>query len=1038
MTATNNQSQSYANPDLAVLREEVERDPADLVAKISLASALERSAQLEEAARLYEEVLQIDGEEGVLGGSAKQALMTLDPTEIPTQSESSLEGEGTTTEHSPGVSMWSAEIESLRREVEQDPEDLVAKISLASALEQLGQQTEAITLYQEVLTLDGDEGVFGGSARKALENLTSTVNPVATTFSSDPGYPEEIRALQAEVEADPEDLVAQLSLASAYEQGGYKGDAIALYQRVINADPDGVFGGSAQKALEGLLESSQESDLDLQVAETPRVSKVVTLAPKEEVTAIPETPKHPTRSRPSSPLSLLRKQTLGMLGISAVAIVGVVGTGVVLTTYSAQEQLRQQTLANLNLTQANYSADLDRIQAGLRGQSVNTAVVGAARTAQNNGGITGGLAQLVTTILSNEQQAQQLETVLLLDLDGTVITSSSAAAIRDVPLLNRLVQIVLADPNPLQGNLIIDRETWQLLAPNATVPEADDLLLRMAAVPVRDPSTNEVIALLTGIDLVNNQPTVLSEVRDQTVPNYLGIYYGADEGTASLATSILKTARNEVINEVGLGESTLQEVTRSPSEVVTNLEIEGTAFAVSALPLRDLEGESVGFLVQGTSEASVTEALRNALAIQIAIASLALALVGGLADLLGRNLTQPLQELRQAAKRYAQGETTARAVVESDQDIGELAYIFNDLADRLAHSQQAVDEQVERRLQEVDFQRKERERLQEDVIRLLLNIEGARAGDLTVRAQVDAGEVGSIADAFNATLSSLRLLVEQVQTVANQVNESTLTNDASVQSLSKNATTQAQAIRQALSAVEDMAQSVQLVAASAQEAADISRQSRVAAREGQTSMDQTVDSIENIRNRVADTSKKAKRLAESSQEISKIVNIISEISEKTNLLAFNASIEAAKAGEEGQGFRVVANEVRRLAEQVTFSAQEIEKLISGIQQETAQMLHTMEDSTAQVVTGTKLVKKTKHTLQRMVEVNQKIDLLLGSISASAVSQSATSEQVTKTMQDVAVVAKNTSAESQNVSRSLQELVKIVAELQESSSQFKIG
>jgi twitching motility protein PilJ len=255
--------------------------------------------------------------------------------------------------------------------------------------------------------------------------------------------------------------------------------------------------------------------------------------------------------------------------------------------------------------------------------------------------------------------------------------------------------------------------------------------------------------------------------------------------------------------------------------------------------------------------------------------------------------------------------------------------------------------------------------------------------------------------------------------------------------LAEDANAQARAIQSVSSSVEQIAQSIQKVSESAQDAAHIAHQSRLAAQEGEKTMDETVNSIYQIRHSVADTSKKAKRLADSSQEISKIVSIIADISEKTNLLAFNASIEAARAGENGQGFRVVADEVRRLAEQVTFSAQEIEQLVITIQGETAEMMQMMEESTTQVVSGTTLVQKTKETLQKLAQISQEIDRLLESISERTASQKLTSQQVTETMHEVAFITKETASESKSVSESLQQLVTVAVGLQQSASRFQV-
>ncbi|MFM7575412.1 MAG: methyl-accepting chemotaxis protein, partial [Microcystaceae cyanobacterium] len=280
-------------------------------------------------------------------------------------------------------------------------------------------------------------------------------------------------------------------------------------------------------------------------------------------------------------------------------------------------------------------------------------------------------------------------------------------------------------------------------------------------------------------------------------------------------------------------------------------------------------------------------------------------------------------------------------------------------------------------------------------------------GDLTVKTQIETGAVGSIADAFNATIAGLRSLVEKVLVTAEEVNQKAQQESQSVSTLSEQAIAQSQDIEAINQAINAMADSLESIDRTAQNAADIARQGNEAAKEGQVKMDQTVNSIYKVRGQIAELSKKSKRLAESSQEISKIVSIIAGISEKTNLLAFNASIEAARAGENGQGFRIVADEVRRLAEMVTVSAQEIEQVILRIQEETAQMSQMMEESTSEVVAGTQLVQNTKETLQNLAQISREIDSLLAAISTNTDEQRETSQQVTEAMAQVALVAKTT-------------------------------
>jgi twitching motility protein PilJ len=458
--------------------------------------------------------------------------------------------------------------------------------------------------------------------------------------------------------------------------------------------------------------------------------------------------------------------------------------------------------------------------------------------------------------------------------------------------------------------------------------------------------------------------------------------------------------------------------------------------AVSSIP--NAEGKPIVFLVRGTSEKNIDKLLRETFLLQIGIGSLALIITGLVARWLGKTLTKPIQQLQESAQKFGQGDRSARAEVLSKDEVGQLAMTFNDMADRIFASSQSMEKTIQERQQESELQRKQKEELEEGVIRLLLGIEEASKGDLTVKERVETGAVGAITDAFNTTISSLRGLVNQVLEASQQVNQKAQENTESVLTLSQKAVMQTQSIDLATQSVAQIAQSIESVSNTAQDAAAIARQGNEAAKEGQATMDQTVNSIYKIRGGVAEISKKSKRLAESSQEISKIVNIISSISEKTNLLAFNASIEAARAGENGQGFRIVADEVRRLAEMVNLSAQEIEQVILDIQSETAEMTRMMEESTSEVVTGTQLVQKTKETLQNLATISQEIDTLLASISTSTASQRLTSVNVTEAMQEVAEVAKETSASSQSVTNSLNSLSAIALELQDSASRFKVN
>jgi methyl-accepting chemotaxis protein len=335
-------------------------------------------------------------------------------------------------------------------------------------------------------------------------------------------------------------------------------------------------------------------------------------------------------------------------------------------------------------------------------------------------------------------------------------------------------------------------------------------------------------------------------------------------------------------------------------------------------------------------------------------------------------------------------------------------------------------------------QRREKEALQLQLLELLSDVEGAARGDLTVRADVTAGEIGTVADFFNAVIESLRGIVTQVKQAATQVNSSLGENEEAIRQLNAEALKQAEETTRTLDSVEQMTRSIQQVADNARQAATVARMASSTAESGGIAIDRSVQNIQSLRATVAQTAKKVKRLGESSQQISKVVSLINQIALQTNLLAINAGIEAARAGEEGQGFAVVAEEVGELAARSAAATKEIEKIVENIQQETAEVVEAMELGTTQVVEGTHLVEDAKQSLSQILEVSRQIDALVQSISSATVSQALTSQAVTDLMKEIAKVSERTSNSTRQVSSSLKETVGIAAQLQASVGTFKVG
>jgi methyl-accepting chemotaxis protein len=270
------------------------------------------------------------------------------------------------------------------------------------------------------------------------------------------------------------------------------------------------------------------------------------------------------------------------------------------------------------------------------------------------------------------------------------------------------------------------------------------------------------------------------------------------------------------------------------------------------------------------------------------------------------------------------------------------------------------------------------------------------------------------------------------------VNTSVGSNEATIRQLAESALQQATEITRTLDSVQQMSQSVQDVAENARQAAAIARSASTSAQTGGAAIDRTVASILNLRETVAETAKKVKRLGESSLAISKAVTLINQLATKTRLLAINASIEAALAGEQGQGFAVVAEEVGSLAVQSASATQEIAQIVEAIQRETGEVVRAMEDSTAQVVEGTNLVEQTKRSLGQILDVSRQIDELVESISTATVSQSQTSQTLTALMQQIAQVSERTSESSRQASDALKQTVEVAQQLQASVGTFKVG
>ena len=310
-------------------------------------------------------------------------------------------------------------------------------------------------------------------------------------------------------------------------------------------------------------------------------------------------------------------------------------------------------------------------------------------------------------------------------------------------------------------------------------------------------------------------------------------------------------------------------------------------------------------------------------------------------------------------------------------------------------------------------------------------------GDLTVRATVSEDVTGAIADSVNYTTDELRKLVFGITTVSEQVTRAAAAADEISKGLLNATQKQTEEIRSAGEAVGLITKSIQEVDASAVQSLQVARRTLEVTAEGAQAVQNTIVGMNEIREQIQETSKRIKRLGESSQEIGEIVDLISDITEQTNVLALNAAIQAASAGEAGRGFSVVAAEVQRLAERSAEATKQISTLVRTIQGDTQDAVAAMERSTNGVVEGANLSNVAGQSLREIEQVSRELAALIGSISVSTQVQTDMAREVAATMTDILRITGQTTEGTQRTAASVAEVAGLASGLKASVSGFKL-
>ncbi len=332
----------------------------------------------------------------------------------------------------------------------------------------------------------------------------------------------------------------------------------------------------------------------------------------------------------------------------------------------------------------------------------------------------------------------------------------------------------------------------------------------------------------------------------------------------------------------------------------------------------------------------------------------------------------------------------------------------------------------------------ENKRNQEAILRLLNELGDLADGDLTANATVTEDITGAIADSINFTIDELRTLVDGITKATEQVTQTTIQAQSVSEDLLNAASRQSTAIEETSAEVFNISQSINAVSASATQSAQVATQSLEAAEKGTHAVENSIAGMNSIRENIQETSKRIKRLGESSQEIGEIVELISDITEQTNVLALNAAIQAAAAGEAGRGFSVVAEEVQRLAERSAQATKQISAIVKTIQSDTLDAISAMEISTQGVVEGARLSDGAGQALHEIEAVTHNLAELISSISLATDSQTMAASKVAESMQYIQKITEQTMTGTKQTADSIGELTGLATNLRKSISGFKLN
>ncbi len=541
---------------------------------------------------------------------------------------------------------------------------------------------------------------------------------------------------------------------------------------------------------------------------------------------------------------------------------------------------------------------------------------------------------------------------------------------------------------------------------------------------LKDEALNKALILADGLSVKAAEPVQVEDL------NALQFILGEAIGQSDVAYAFIRDSRGRVLSssfEGNMVPSALAGINQLAANVPFGTENTTLAIKDATIEVTDIAspigGGALGSIHIGLNITLIKHNIRTLLLTILYAGGAGLIILSIVTIILVAIIIAPVKDLMRVAEAVGRGDLSVKANVKTSDELGQLGQTLNNTIDRLQGLVQTESD---------------RDKMQHQVMDLLSIVSGAAEGDLTVKAEVTADALGSVADAFNLMITGLTTLVTQASNVAHEIQSSTTDILRASERMRKGAEQQTTQITNAAEAVNEMSHTIQRMAENAEAATQTSLKATQAAVKGGTSVAETIKGMQRIRAAVQTTGKKIKGLGERSLEIGAIIEVINEIATQTNLLALNAAIEAARAGEQGKGFAVVADEVRKLAERAARATKDITSLIKGIQVETSEAVTVMEEGTREVEEGTKLADQAGAALREIEQIVKQTSTLVGDITKSAVDQVKVSESVVQSMDGISKLTQETTVGVRDTVETISRLADLSARLADAIGRFKLG